>query len=64
MPASQAFGDTWVREARSAVSASSSIAVNLMESNFVFNPAHADFARIGHDPSEEFVFNPRFFLVP
>src|SRR6476660_501940 len=62
-PASQAFGDAWVREARSAVLRVPSIAVNLMESNFVFNPAHADFARIGRGPSEEFVFNPRFFLL-
>jgi len=64
MPASQAFGDAWVREARSAVLRVPSIAVNQRESNFVFNPAHADFGRIGHDPSEEFVFNLRFFLVP
>jgi len=64
MPTSQAFGDAWVREARSAVLRVPSIAVNQMELNFVFNPSHADFARIGHDPAEEFVFNPRFFLVP
>jgi len=64
MPTSQPFGDAWVRDKRSAVLRVPSIAVNQKESNFVFNPAHADFARIGHDPAEEFVFNPRFFLVP
>src|SRR5580658_5971967 len=38
MPDSQAFGDAWVTEARSAVLRVPSIAVNRMESNFVLNP--------------------------
>src|SRR6476660_81170 len=52
MPDSQAFGDAWARGKRSAVLRVPSIAVNQKESNFVFNPAHAEFARIGHDPTE------------
>ena len=60
MPASQAFGDDWVRQARTAALRVPSIAVNRMESNFVFNPAHRDFARIVADPAAEFHFNPRF----
>ncbi|MGA3370401.1 MAG: RES family NAD+ phosphorylase [Terracidiphilus sp.] len=63
MPASQLFGDAWAREARSAVLRVPSIAVNRMESNFVLNPGHPDFPRIHHDPPEEFVFDPRFFLA-
>lgn len=62
-PASQAFGDTWVRELRSAVLRVPSIAVNQIESNFVLNPAHRDFARITHDPAEIFTFNARFFAI-
>jgi RES domain-containing protein len=62
-PASQAFGDAWVKEARSAMLRVPSIAVNHMESNFVLNPAHKDFEQITHDAAETFAFNPRFFLV-
>ncbi len=63
MPASQEFGERWVKEARSAVLRVPSIAVNRMESNFVLNPRHPDFARIQHADPEEFVFNPRFLLL-
>jgi len=63
VPASQLFGETWVREARTAVLRVPSVAVNRIESNFVFNPAHPDFMRITHEPAEPFVFNPRFFAV-
>jgi RES domain-containing protein len=62
-PDSQAFGDRWVAEARSAVLRVPSIAVNQMESNLVLNPAHADFARIQWSPSTPFLFDPRFFLA-
>jgi RES domain-containing protein len=60
MPDSQAFGDRWLREGRSAVLRVPSAAMNRMESNFVFNPAHPDFARIVIEESAEFVFDPRF----
>ena len=63
MPDSQAFGDAWVKQARTAVLRVPSIAVNRMESNFVLNPGRPDFSRIQHDPPQEFVFNPRFFLA-
>ncbi len=63
MPASQAFGEAWVREARTAVLRAPSVAVNRMESNIVMNPAHPDFARIMHAPSQPHVFNPRFFAL-
>jgi hypothetical protein len=32
-----------------------------MESNFVLNPHHSDFARIRHAGPEDFNFDPRFF---
>lgn len=63
IPGSQAFGETWVREARSAVLRVPSIAVNRIESNFVFNPAHPAFTRVTHEPAESFVFSPRFFVL-
>ena len=62
MPDSQKWGDAWAREMRTAVLRVPSIAVNRIESNFLLNPAHPDFARVRHDPAEEFIFNPRFFL--
>jgi RES domain-containing protein len=63
IPASQQFGERWVTEARTAVLRVPSIAVNRMESNFVLNPRHPDFARIRHADPEQFVFDPRFFAL-
>jgi RES domain-containing protein len=63
MPESQAFGDQWLREKRSAVLRVPSIAVNRMESNFVFNPVHADFARIRHEAAQAFAFDARYFAL-
>jgi RES domain-containing protein len=63
MPASQAFGDAWVKEARTAVLRVPSIAVNRMESNFIFNPVHAEFRRIRPEALGRFAFDPRFFLA-
>jgi RES domain-containing protein len=63
MPASQAFGDAWVKEARSGVLRVPSIAVNRVESNFILNPHHPDFSRLHHDLPERFLFDPRLFLA-
>jgi RES domain-containing protein len=60
---SQDFGDRWVNESRTAVLRVPSVAMNRMESNFVFNPAHPDFLHIKNLGSEAFVFDPRFFLA-
>jgi RES domain-containing protein len=60
-PDSQIFGDAWLREMRTAVLRVPSIAVNQMESNFVVNPRHPDFSRIGHEKPKEFRFDPRYF---
>jgi RES domain-containing protein len=61
MPDSQIFGDRWLQEMRTAVLRVPSIAVNRMESNFVLNPRHPDFSRIGHEKPKEFRFDPRYF---
>lgn len=62
MPESQAWGDRWARERRSAVLRVPSIAVNQLESNFVLNPGHPEFVTISRDAAGRFLFNPRFFL--
>jgi RES domain-containing protein len=64
MPDSQRFGDLWVKEHRTAVLCVPSLAVHRIESNFVLNPAHPDFAQIRLSSSEPFPFDPRFFLAP
>ena len=64
MPASQSFGDAWVREGRTAVLRVPSIAVNQLESNLVLNPSHPDFVRISRSAAEPFIFSPRFFAAP
>jgi RES domain-containing protein len=63
MPESQRFGDQWVIEARTAVLRVPSIATNRLESNFIFNPAHPEFVKFKELESEEFAFDPRFFLA-
>jgi len=60
---SQRFGSDWVRSGRSAVLQVPSKAVNLMESNFLINPAHRDFGNIRAGQSREFAFDPRFFAL-
>jgi len=59
-PASQQFGEAWIKEARSAVLAATGIVLNKFESNFVLNPGHPDFAGITHEASQDFVFDRRF----
>lgn len=61
-PASQAFGDAWVRSGRTAVLRVPSIVVHQMEDNFVLNPAHPEFAKIRFEKPQSFPLDPR--LVP
>jgi RES domain-containing protein len=63
-PASRAFGDAWVRSARTAVLRVPSIAVNRLEHNFVLNPAHPSFAKIKFERSQPFVLDSRFIVLP
>lgn len=61
MALSQAFGDLWLQEKRTAVLRVPSVAVNGRESNYLLNPAHPEFRRVAHDKAEEFAFDRRFF---
>jgi RES domain-containing protein len=58
---SQTFGGDWVHSLRSAVLKVPSKAVNQMESNFLINPKHRDFARIRAGRTRDFAFDIRFF---
>ena len=57
-PAVRQIGDAWVANARSPVLRVPSAVVE-MESNFLLNPAHADFGRIELGGEEPFNFDPR-----
>ncbi len=63
MPHSQAFGDDWFRERRTAVLSVPSIAVNKLELNYVLNPSHPDFSRITQEQPQEFIFDSRFAFL-
>lgn len=55
---SQAVGDAWVQEGRSAVLALPSVIVS-EELNYILNPAHPDFKRISIGKPQRFTFDPR-----
>jgi RES domain-containing protein len=57
-PSTKAVGDTWVREARSAVLELASVIVP-GETNYLLNPAHPAFANISIGGPEPFAFDPR-----
>jgi|ERR1041385_1850551 RES domain-containing protein len=60
-PSTQQIGDAWARELRSAVLAVPSIIIP-EEVNYVLNPAHSDFKKIGIGKPETFVFDPRLLI--
>lgn len=57
-PQTQAIGDAWLAERRSAVLAVPSAVVPI-ESNYLLNPAHPDFARITAGQPESFDLDQR-----
>lgn len=57
-PSSQAVGDGWVWEARTAVLALPSVLIS-GEPNYLLNPAHPDFKKISIGKPEPFAFDPR-----
>jgi RES domain-containing protein len=61
-PASRAFGDLWVREARTAILRVPSILTHRLEHNYVLNPSHPDFQKIRFAKPEVFELDPRFVL--
>ena len=60
-PSTQAMGDVWVREARSAVLEVPSILIPA-ESNYLLNPAHPDFKHITIGKPVPFAFDPRLLI--
>ncbi len=54
----QAVGDAWVSQARSAVLEVPSVIV-CSEMNYLINPEHPDFKRIAIGKPEPFAFDPR-----
>lgn len=57
-PSTQALGDQWARESRSAVLQLPSVIIPL-ESNYLLNPAHPDFRKIVIGKPVPFAFDPR-----
>jgi RES domain-containing protein len=58
---SRAFGDQWVREARSAVLIVPGVITEGRENNVVINPAHPDFHKILPGPQEAIRWDDRLF---
>src|SRR5437016_4580405 len=54
----QRIGDLWARQARSAILAVPSVIIP-GETNFLLNPAHADFKKIAIGKPQVFAFDPR-----
>ena len=57
-PSTKDIGDTWVKEARSAVLEIPSVIVS-GEANYLLHPAHPDFKKIVIGKPELFSFDPR-----
>jgi RES domain-containing protein len=57
---SRLIGDTWARRKRSAILEIPSVLVPV-ESNYLINPLHADFAKVRIDEASDFSFDPRLF---
>jgi RES domain-containing protein len=57
-PSAKDIGDTWVKDARSAVLEIPSVIIP-GEANYLFNPAHPDFKKIVIGLPEPFSFDPR-----
>ena len=57
-PSTKDIGDTWVKEARSAVLEIPSVIIP-SEANYLLNPAHPDFKKIVIGKPEPFSFDPR-----
>jgi RES domain-containing protein len=56
----QAIGDAWVRDQRSAILAVPSVIIS-EELNYLLNPAHPDFKKIRVGNPQPFTFDPRLF---
>lgn len=54
------IGERWLRESRSSVLSVPSVIIPT-ELNFILNPAHGDFRKVGINPPEPFSFDPRMW---
>ena len=61
--ATQAIGDRWIREQRSAALVVPS-AIVPVEHNILLNPAHPDFSKCGWSRFEDIQLDPRLWAVP
>jgi RES domain-containing protein len=61
LTATRAFGDRWLHELRTPVLRVPSVITEGRECNFLFNPAHSQFALIEAAPSEEVHWDIRLF---
>lgn len=59
-PRLQQLGADWIRTGATAVLSVPSVLVP-QERNYVFNPAHPDFARLKRGTPQPFVLDPRFY---
>jgi RES domain-containing protein len=58
--AAQAFGEDWFQQKRSAVLSAPSAVIGI-ERNFVLNPFHADFVKIGIGAASKLDLDPRLW---
>jgi hypothetical protein len=56
------IGERWLRESRSSVLSVPSVIIPT-ELNFILNPAHGDFRKVGINPPEPFSFDPRMWTT-
>jgi RES domain-containing protein len=61
MRAARSFGDTWIRENRTAVLRVPSVSTQGRENNVVFNPLHFQFALISIQDPEPVLWDVRLF---
>jgi len=61
MTASRSFGDSWIRENRTAVLKVPSVITQGRENNIVFNPLHPQFASITIQEPEPVLWDERLF---
>lgn len=62
--ASQAYGDQWFRERRTAVLIVPSVVANGIEKNVIINPFHRDSGKITYTGPKKMEWHQRFLVPP
>jgi RES domain-containing protein len=62
--ASQAYGDQWLRDQRTAVLVMPSVVANGLENNVIINPAHKDFGKITCTEPKGMEWHQRLLVPP